>query len=589
MKHFFPLIALIALVSWQLPINKDWSKKVDSQLLTKLEEGKKLEFLILINEQADVSGAKALTTKEAKGALVYHTLKATAENTQKTVRRVLDDAQATYRSFYVVNAIYAKGDLALVKRLGQLAAVAQIQPNPWVKLDEPEYRGNFQENARSLTWGLSKTGADQVWNLGYTGQGVVVAGQDTGTEWAHPAIRNQYRGWNGTAGKHDYNWHDGIREINPLHQDDTLLASNNPCGLNIMTPCDDHSHGTHTIGTMVGDDGQGNQIGMAPDAKWIACRNMERGWGSPASYIECFEFFLAPTDLQGNNPNPGMAPHVINNSWACPPVEGCNTGNFATMEAVVNNLKAAGIVVVVSAGNDGGSGCGSINSPAAIFENAFGVGAVQSNDTMANFSSRGLVMVDGSLRLKPNISAPGVGVKSAIRGGGYATWNGTSMAGPHVVGLVALLISANPSLAGQVELIEQIIEETALPAYSKYTCGGISPDQFPNPITGYGQINALAAVQKALTLSNNNEAPLTNSLKIFPNPTKGILNLNIEPWEGSVLMEWFNSTGQAVGTENWEAGPGVHQSFKLSNFAAGVYWYRLSIAGEVFSGKVIKE
>ena len=589
MKHLSILLSVMLFAAWQQPMDTTWQTKIDASLITKLQTDRSVEFIVLMKEQADMAGARLLRTKAAKGALVYRVLQAQAQQSQKRAIGMLDRSGAAYRSYFVVNAIYAKGNLALIEELAKLPEVAQIQPNPWVKLDEPEYRGNHQGNARSLTWGLSKTGADEVWDLGYRGQGVVVAGQDTGTEWEHPSIKDKYRGWDGQQANHNYNWHDAIREINTLHNDDTILASNNPCGLNSIVPCDDHSHGTHITGTMVGDDGQGNQIGLAPESKWIACRNMERGWGSPASYIECFEFFLAPTNLDGNNPDPSRAPHVINNSWGCPPVEGCNEGNFATMEMVINNLKAAGIVVVVSAGNSGSSGCGSVDSPAAIFENSFVVGAVRSNDTIANFSSRGLVTVDGSLRIKPDISAPGVGIRSAVRGGGYATWNGTSMAGPHVAGLVALIISANPNLAGQVEMIEQIIEETAIPAYSRHTCGDIGPEEFPNAITGHGQINAYAAVQKALTLSSNAEPLAEKQLHIFPNPTKDKLTFDLDTLQGPVQLQWYNGAGQYVGSQNWESNAGALKTIDISPFPNGIYWYRLTAEGKIFSGKVIKD
>lgn len=589
MKHLSFLFSILLFAAWQKPVDTSWQSKIDPSIVSRLQSENSVEFLVLMKEQADLTGARFLRTKAAKGSLVFNALQQKSKESQKRAMGILDRSGVSFRSYFVVNAIYAKGGSALIDELAQLPEVAQIQPNPWVKLDEPEYRGNHQGNARSLTWGLSKTGADQVWDLGYRGQGVVVAGQDTGTEWEHPSIKDKYRGWDGTAANHNYNWHDAIREINTLHNDDTILASNNPCGLNSIVPCDDHSHGTHITGTMVGDDGQGNQIGLAPESKWIACRNMERGWGSPASYIECFEFFLAPTNLEGNSPDPGRAPHVINNSWGCPPVEGCNEGNFATMETVVNNLKAAGIVVVVSAGNSGNGGCGSVDSPAAIFENSFVVGAVRSNDTIANFSSRGVVTVDGSLRIKPDVSAPGVGVRSAVRGGGYATWNGTSMAGPHVAGLVALMISANPALAGQVETIEQIIEETAEPAYSRHTCGDIPPDQFPNPITGYGQISALAAVQKALTISSNEEPVAGQQLHVFPNPTADKLTFDMDTLQGAVQLQWFNGAGQQLRNENWESTPGSFKTVDISVFAKGIYWYRIAVAGQVFSGKVVKD
>jgi len=131
---------------------------------------------------------------------------------------------------------------------------------------------------------------------------------------------------------HNYNWHDAIHENNPH------TPPGNLCGFNSLEPCDDHGHGTHTMGTMVGDDGGANQIGMAPGARWIGCRNMEEGWGTPATYAECYQWFIAPTDLNDQNPDPAMAPHVINNSWACPPSEGCTDPNV--LLTVVQNVLA---------------------------------------------------------------------------------------------------------------------------------------------------------------------------------------------------------------------------------------------------------
>ena len=122
---------------------------------------------------------------------------------------------------------------------------------------------------------------------------------------------------------------------------------------------------------MVGDDGAGNQIGMAPGAKWIGCRNMEQGWGTPQTYIECYQWFLAPTDLMGENPRPDLAPHIVNNSWSCPVKEGCTDPNV--LLTVVENLRAAGILSVHSAGNSGSS-CSTVNTPAAIYDASLTVG-----------------------------------------------------------------------------------------------------------------------------------------------------------------------------------------------------------------------
>jgi subtilisin family serine protease len=230
---------------------------------------------------------------------------------------------------------------------------------------------------------------------------------------------------------------------------------------------------------------------MAPTAKWIGCRNMDQGAGTPATYAECYQFFIAPTDLNNQNPDPAMAPDVINNSWGCPPSEGCTDPNV--LLTVVQNVRAAGIVTVHSAGNDGSS-CSTVADPAAIYGESFSVGATDSGDGIASFSSRGPVTVDGSNRLKPDISAPGVNIRSSTRDGGYqGGWDGTSMAGPHVAGLVALLVSASPALAGNVDLIEELIQQTAVGLTSTQGCGGNGPTEIPNNVFGWGRIDAFEA------------------------------------------------------------------------------------------------
>jgi len=202
-----------------------------------------------------------------------------------------------------------------------------------------------------------------------------VASQDTGVRWTHNALKPQYRGWNGTSADHNYNWWDAIHD-----------SVSNPCGNNSQQPCDDYFHGSHTTGSAVGSDGGVNQIGVAPGAKWIGCRNMDQGNGAPARYTECFQFMIAPTDLAGQNPNPSLRPHVIINSWGCPSSEGCTTG--AELETIVNNTQASGIFVEVSAGNSG-PGCSSVDTPPALYSAAFSTGAIDIGNNLAGFSSRG--------------------------------------------------------------------------------------------------------------------------------------------------------------------------------------------------------
>lgn len=464
-----------------------WQSKVDPWVL-QTAAGGETEFLVYLTAQANLSAAKSLPTRLEKGRYVFQALTTIASRTQKGLLIELERLGLEYRPYWIANMVWVRGDLTDVQLLAQRYDVEHLYANPSVKLDTPEITASHQSAPQGIEWNISQVNAPLVWALGYTGQGVVIGGQDTGYQWDHPALINQYRGWDGVSADHDYNWHDAI------HENNDHTKAGNPCGFNSPVPCDDNGHGTHTMGTMVGDDGGSNQIGMAPGARWIGCRNMEQGWGKPSTYAECYQWFVAPYPL-GGDPllgDPAKAPDVINNSWSCPPNEGCTDPNV--LLTVVHNLVAAGIVTVHSAGNSG-SGCSTVQDPAAIYAESFTVGATDSGDTIASFSSRGPVIVDGSNRPKPDISAPGVNIRSSVPGGGYAGgWSGTSMAAPHVAGAVALLVSAYPALRGQVDEIESTIEASALGLTTSQGCGGDSPYQTPNNVYGWGRVDALAAV-----------------------------------------------------------------------------------------------
>ncbi|HNW98945.1 MAG TPA: S8 family serine peptidase [Bacteroidales bacterium] len=549
--------------------------KIDSIILKKIKSENKTEFVVVLKDQADVSGAYKLKTKEEKGQYVYDLLTEKASQTQSEVLNIIYDSKAEFQSFWVVNAIWVKGNVDLVNKIAKLDCVREIIDNATYTFPKPIFEEtNNIDDTKAVEWGISQTKADQVWALGFTGQGVVVAGEDTGYDWTHTAIKGKYRGWNGSTADHNYNWHDAIK-----------TGNGGSCGVNSQVPCDDNSHGTHTMGTMVGDDGATNKIGMAPGAKWIGCRNMDQGAGTLTSYIDCFQFFLAPTKLDGTAADATKAPHVINNSWGCDGTEGCNSSNYATMETVINNLKAAGIVVVVSAGNDG-SDCSTITTPAAIYDNSFVVGSTTSSDAISSFSSRGPVTVYTSTMVKPDISAPGSNIRSCVPGGSYSTMSGTSMAGPHVAGMVALIISANPSLAGNVDSIESVIKHSAVHLTSTQTCGSVSGSTIPNYTFGYGRIDALAAVNAVLTSLHENVKPQI-IVNTYPNPitenvTFAITNLN-EP----VKFQLFDITGQSIITEMWDNVITQHE-LDLSNLSSGVYYYKLSNDNDNFEGKLLK-
>ena len=453
--------------------------KVHPRILQEVARGQ-VEFMIVLEEQSDLGPVAALRTKQERGQAVFDLLTEVASQTQAPLITELEARDLEYRSFWIANMIWVRGDLDAVESFAARADVRRLDANPAVRRDLPisVVETGVPLAPAAIEWGIQQVRADQVWALGYDGSGIVVAGQDTGYEWDHPALINQYRGWNGSTAIHDYNWRDAIH------------SGGGDCGADSPEPCDDIDHGTLTMGTMVGDDGGSNQIGMAPGAEWIGCRNMDEGDGSPATYSECFQFFLAPTDIAGNNPDVSKAPHVINNSWTCPPSEGCS---IETLETIVENTRAAGIVVVAVATNQG-DGCSTIDQSPATYASVLTIGATDDQDDIWEFSSRGPVTVDGSGRIKPDATAPGVSIRSSVRGGGYGSISGTSIAGPHVAGLVALLLDARPDLIGQVDEVEAIVKLSAVPLTSTQNCGGISGSDIPNPVYGYGRVDALDTV-----------------------------------------------------------------------------------------------
>jgi len=482
------LLAALLIVAWggASPSGSAlaWQSKVEAAVLQQAAQGP-VELLIVLGEQGDLAAARSLPDKLAKGTFVYQTLHQLAARTQPPLWAVLDQMGAPYRSFWIVNMLWTRGDLSLVQALAQRREVAHIYANPTFYADWPRWPNlPSPEAPSSIEWNITRVNAPQVWAAGYTGQGVVVGGADTGYLWNHPALIQQYRGWDGTTAHHDYNWFDATSAHSP-------------------TPVDPYGHGTHTMGIMVGSDdpsqplSAAHAVGMAPGAQWIGCRNMDAsGAGSPATYIACYEWFVAPYPVNGtpDQGDPAKAPHVINNSWSCTAAEGCSAATWDVLLAAVQAVRAAGIVTVHSAGNSG-SACSTIYEPAAIYAESFTVGATDSTDTIATFSSRGPVTVDGSNRLKPNVSAPGVGIVSTTRTGGYGPMSGTSMAAPHVAGLAALLISAQPSLAGDVEAIETLIEHSAQPFTTAQSCGSVPGTSIPNNTYGWGRIDAYAALR----------------------------------------------------------------------------------------------
>lgn len=480
-----PVLRALPLAALTLACSSALAADIEASLLEQARASGHAEALIVMADQARPALAPLAPQADyrARRRALVDALRSRADEQQAGVRAWLASRGIEHRSFWISNVIWARLSPQDLTELAARADISRVAANPEYSLQLPTQQlGPLPNEVEAIEWGVNKIRAPEVWAEGFTGQGVVIAGQDTGYDWDHPALVGQYRGWDGTNATHDYNWHDAIHD-----------GAGGSCANDSAVPCDGHGHGTHTAGTFAGTDGGANQIGVAPGAKWIGCRNMTpSGAGTPARYIECMEFFLAPTDLSGQNANPDLAPDVINNSWGCPVEEGCTPSDI--LEPAVDNLVAAGIMFVASAGNDG-SGCSSILTPAAIYDASFVVGSTTSSDAMSGFSSRGPVA--GSSLIRPDVSAPGSSIRSSIPGGGYGSMSGTSMAGPHVAGAAALLMSVNPALKGNPAQVAQILRDTAVPITVTQSCGGIPVGEWPNYVAGHGRIDVYAASQAA--------------------------------------------------------------------------------------------
>jgi subtilisin family serine protease len=519
-RKYFGIFIVIALAAILIGVTRTGyaqssaASKIAPWVLEHTANGQTAEFLVVLTEQANLSAAAQLPDKISKGSYVYNRLYQTAQTTQAPLLAWLKARGIEHRAYYIVNLIWVKADRDTALALAARSDVARIDGNPQIRVIPDRPLGPIDPGTPTgVEPGINYVKAPQVWAMGFTGQGVVVGGQDTGIQWDHPALKNHYRGWNGTTASHDYNWHDSIH------------SGGGVCGANSPFPCDDDAHGTHTMGTVLGDDGGSNQIGMAPGAKFIGCRNMNVGAGTPATYLECFEFFLAPYPVGGTpaQGDPTKAPDVTNNSWGCPTSEGCN---ITSLLAAVQVQRAAGIMTVVSAGNSG-SACNTVTDPPAFYDEVYTVGALSTgSDSIASFSSRGAVTVDGSNRRKPDISAPGTNTRSSVPGNNYGTMSGTSMAGPHVAGAVALLWSARPALKNDINLTEQVLNNSSV-HISNATCDPAGTT-WPNNTYGYGRLDIKAAVD----LQPSNDGMLIGVVT-NANTAAPILGARVFAWVGA--------------------------------------------------------
>jgi len=440
----------------------------------------KISILIHMKEKAifDKNELKNMD-HSLKGHFMVYKLRQVSTSSQEKLKGFLDSIKIPYTSFWISNVIHIESaDKELIEMIASRDDVKKIVADLGFKVDlETQQEVSIPSAADEPEWNVKHINAHILHEKGFRGKGSVVASADTGVDFTHEAIMKQYRGYQGS---HDYNWWDGVKVPH--------FTRTNPCGYNSTKPCDDSGHGTHTVGTMCGE-ATGRKIGVAPDAKWIGCRMMEGGYARPVTILSCLQFFMAPTDLRGNNPNPDKRPHSTGHSYGC---ASTRCPDPEAMKEAVENLRNAGIFVNVAAGNSGPS-CSSVDRLPSHYDASFTVCATgYQTDKVASFSSRGPVKIDGSQRRKPDICAPGERVTSCIPGGKYTAYSGTSMATPGVTGAIALLYSALPHLVREVDKTQEIIQLTAHHQEST-DCG--SSTKSPNNVYGYGTIDVAKAYE----------------------------------------------------------------------------------------------
>ncbi|WP_053174437.1 S8 family serine peptidase [Nonomuraea sp. SBT364] len=435
--------------------------KIAQDLMTTFGKAGTADFWVRLSDKADLATASKIRSRTPRGQEVVARLKATADSSQKSLRELLKAEGVKSTSFWATNAVHVKdAPEALARKIAGMQGVEEIRAPKTYKIPEPVRTEALSATVQGLAWGVSNINADDVWaETGRRGEDIVVANVDSGVQFDHPALVRSYRGNNGDGTfTHDHNW------IDPLGDCDTAA------------PCDKHGHGTHTMGTIAGDDGAGTRIGVAPGVKWIAGVGCPDGSCPEEALIKSSQWMLAPTDLSGQNPDASKRPHIVNNSW------GSDPSNDPLMEDIQLAWAASGIMGIWSNGN-AGPGCNTSGAPGSRTIN-YSVGAHDVNNRIASFSSRG----DGQDgQVKPDISAPGVAVLSALPGNAYEAWNGTSMAAPHVTGAVALLWSARPEYVRDLDGTRLLLDLSAIDTDDR-SCGGTAGD---NNVYGEGRLDAL--------------------------------------------------------------------------------------------------
>jgi subtilisin family serine protease len=458
--------------------------------------------LVYLADRVDLAAVRAElnaagANRHERHQTVVLSLQERAALTQDGLLAVLEElhqigAVSRYDSFWVGNVVRVDAPPSVIRQIARRGDVdtvfynyeiegirpvqPQLQPADGPKKELPDAGPGGGVAGPGPEPGLVAIRAPEAWAAGFSGQGMLVANIDTGVDGNHAALADSWKGVSDPAYANNPEWafHDPF-----LGQDDF--------------PYDQNGHGTHTMGTITGGL-PGNEVGVAPDAEWIASASIDRGGGIPQTVADALLSFQWIVDPDGNPNTSFDVPHVVSNSWGLASFHGypnCEETFWSPIDAA----EAAGVVVVFAAGNEG-SGANTLRRPADRATDDFrtyAVAAVDGNNPsfpIAGFSSRGPTNCtpSGDPAIKPDISAPGVNVISSVPGGGYSSFSGTSMASPHIAGVIALVRQACPDLT--VEDVKQILFDTAV---------DLGPAGEDNSY-GWGIVDAYEAVQLALGL-----------------------------------------------------------------------------------------
>jgi len=383
--------------------------------LAKASPNENIEAIVHLKAKPDYEAMKGLTP-----AQYVEELKSFVSSSQRDILNTLEqtykDKIKTLQPYWIFNGFYIEATKDVIEWIAQRNEVEYLIDNFIVTLDRVT---PIEEDVeiKAPTWNITNVKADSCWQAGYDGSGIVVGIMDTGVDPDHPALSGKFFGY----------WFDAV---NGQSQ-----------------PYDDHGHGTHCTGTILGGDGPGpfaNDIGVAPGARFVSCKIFNSQGSAYATWIH--NGFQKILEWKSQ----GVDIRVVSNSWGSTDIT-----NTEYWDDVVN-WRNAGIIPVFAAGNNGPN-TGTINTPGS-FPNVIAVGATDNNDNIANFSCRGPAPNQSPWNntsywprsdwnfIKPNISAPGVSVPSSVPGGSYQSWDGTSMATPHVAGAIAILLQKNPNL-----------------------------------------------------------------------------------------------------------------------------------------------